>query len=233
MPVEIVEKIKKLLRLSASPYPGEAEAALQAAFRLAARHQVDIETLDMGDEDLNRIVSESCSIGFRLSMEKRLALGLVKAFFNVNPVISYPDVLFVGTQADIAIALHIYEFTTSQAHDRTLDLKRLVGNRFTETRRRSYLHGFFYGLSSQLNAEKETLQLTDNTVALALVSAEKKRAAFVAANIGRTSIVKAKGKVRMSKGFLYQGYVAGKSTVLHAAVAAAPAPRPLLQAASC
>jgi hypothetical protein len=66
---EILDKIKKLLRLGQSPNRHEAELAVQRAFELAARHQIDIENISL-DDDVRKIVSEEFPSGKRLSFAR-------------------------------------------------------------------------------------------------------------------------------------------------------------------
>jgi hypothetical protein len=92
--MNIAEKIKKLLRLSKSPHPGEAELALQRAFEIAAKYQIDIDSLDL-DEELSKVISDATRVGYRISLTKRLAWQIINSFFNVQAVLRYPDMLLV------------------------------------------------------------------------------------------------------------------------------------------
>lgn len=213
----IVEKIKKLLRLSKSPFPHEAELAMERAFELAARHKIEIDSLDLGEE-LNRVVQDSVRLGFRLSLPRKLSLNIVNTFFNVTAVISYPVVKFVGTPADIAIARHVSDFLTESCRHE-LDLLLVKhGRPVTEVRRRSFVFGFFYGISSQLRGRKEQLCIENNQVALVLAKNDAKRKEFVADNIGKTAVVVSRKPKRIQKDFLAAGYVRGKNTLIRSAI---------------
>jgi hypothetical protein len=217
--MNIVERIKKLLRLSKSPYPGEAEAAMAKALDLAARHQVDLDALDLNSEE-RRIMHRAMRVGRRISYERRMALGIVKCHFNVSPVIRYPDVLLVGESDAVAIAEYVVEFLVRSSRRDACRMRRLV-RRYTSRRRRSFLAGWFYGVSSTLkSAHAQTL--TPGT-GLVLQRAEQRRAVYIADTIGRTEITRGRDESKHDSEFVRVGFDRGRSTQIRPGVAAAPA----------
>lgn len=213
----MTERIKKLLRLSKSPNQHEAELALSMAFEIAARHQIDIESIDL-DDDLRRIVQESMSVGYRFSLSKKLALMVVKTYFNVNPVISYPNVLFIGTGPDIAIARHVFHYLTATYDRICAGYKSRMGRRFTATRRRSYTQGFFYGVGAKLKQNTVTLELENNQYGLIVRREEQRRQEFEEATLNIVSVPLRK-EGRRDNSWLMQGYRDGKAVEMNTPIA--------------
>jgi hypothetical protein len=213
----IVNKIKALLRLSQSPNPHEAELALTRAFEIAAKYHIDIEALDLGEE-INRIIRESSRVGYRLSFSKRLAINIALNYFNVTPIISCPEVVWIGTQADIQMAKHVFYFL-SEASDRLCsDVKTQYGARFTERRRKSFIAGFFYGISDGLNRAKATMAIAENQYGLILLRDEKKRERFKEQEFPNTVKYPMANPKRRDMNWVVQGYLKGKETEIHAPV---------------
>lgn len=215
----IVDRIKKLLRLSKSPNIHEAQLALDRAFEIAAKNQIDIQTLDLG-EDLNAIASEACRVGYRLSLTKRLALGVVGRFFNVNVVLRYPDVSFIGTKSDIMIARHVFDFLASEADRCVAKTRSEFGHRFTENRRRNYLSGWFYAISSGLDKGKDRIMLEENRLTLVLAKNEERRDAKSAELFPRTTSVPSPLPKRKERTWLAHGFIEGKRVQIHPGVTA-------------
>jgi len=210
--MNVVDKIKKLLRLSQSPHRHEAELALSRAFEIAAKHHVDIESIDLG-EDINRIVRESCRVGYRLSFSKRLAMGIAQRFFNVTPVISRPSIVWIGTTADIAMAIHVFNYL-SDLSDR-LPEAEFSGHRFSERQRKSLIIGFFWGISSSLNKAKETISIAENNYSLILVRDEDRRRKFLEQEFPHTTNSRSLMPKRRDRHWTMEGYFKGKAVQIH------------------
>lgn len=225
---DIVDTIKKLLRLSKSPHPGEAESALQKAFALAARYQVDIEQLDLGD-DLNRIVQEAVNVGYRLPLERKLAIIVLESFFNVSAVVAAPRLVLFGTSADIAVAEHVLEFLVAEVRRRCAAQAAEHGRRFTTNRRRVFVQGWFYGVISKLKDTQQALLLQDGSVGIVLATkAERSKAAMHAAfpRLGKTIDI-CPAVRRRDRDWIMLGYDAGRRTQINPGVAPAAAGRSL------
>ena len=209
-----IDKIKKLLRLSKSPNPHEAELAMERAFEIAAQHQIDIATLDLGEEE-NRIVREACRCGQRLSLSRKLAMSIAASFFNCTPVISRPDVVWFGTKTDIEMGKYVVEFLVSTCDAFTEQTRREYRHRFTENRRRNLVFGFFYGISSKLGKAKEQACLVENQLALVLRNNEKARDDAKAQWFPNTVRSSAAQPRRRDPDWLVMGYEKGQSTEIN------------------
>ena len=221
----VVDRIKKLLRLSQSPNIHEAQLALDRAFEIAAKYQVDIQTLDLG-EDLNAIVSEGCRVGYRLSLTKRLALNVLCRFFNVNVVISRPDVNLIGTRSDIAIANHVFEFLYGSADRAVAEVRKEYSRRFTENRRRNFIAGWFYAITAGLDKGKEQALLDESRLALILTKGEERRDQRQKEIFPRTSSIPIPRPKRRDHDWMAHGFIEGKKVKINPAV---PAPAAVAQ----
>src|SRR5690349_5362669 len=104
-PESHLDKIKKLLRLSQSPNPHEAEAALKKAMEMATRHAVDLEGL-RNDPDFADIIHKWFPMKARISREWQSALVIAERYFHVKPCISRArrQVVLVGRPDAIEVA---------------------------------------------------------------------------------------------------------------------------------
>jgi hypothetical protein len=223
--IVIVEKIKKLLRLAQSPHPAEAELALRRAFEIAAKYQVDIELLDLG-EDVKRLICQAHRVGMRLTMQRRLALCLVASFFNVDPVIQYPHVHFVGTAADIAIAVHVVEYLVRCCTDELARHNRFFwGGKMSANRRANFIHGFFYGVTSRLSATRDAIAAAPQ-VGIILADAGARRERFASEAFPNLAKSKPRQPRRRDRNALLHGYTRGREISIDPALTT-PKPKAL------
>jgi hypothetical protein len=212
IPVSLLEKIKKLLRLASSSNPHEAALALSRAMALADRANLDLSSL-REDDEVGEIVDRWVPVGSRLSRERSLALGIVQLYFNVKPVYSRMrgSVMFIGTDADIAIADDVFEFLTRSSRD---CLKSYEANealeyrKSTPTKRASFLAGFFYG------GQRKEILLEDHKFAIVLRTQEAAREEYADSNCGPCKSV-ALRKHRRNYSALETGYHDGKRTSIN------------------
>jgi hypothetical protein len=165
---EVLEKIKKLLRLGKSPNPHEAELAVQRAFELAARHQIDIESVNLED-DVRRIVAEKFPCQSRLSFARKKILNLLVSFFNVNIVVQpvpdwarkinlkQPAITFIGKTVDIQIARYVYDFLHTVCATSLKQYAKALHRKPSRSTQENYIQGFIYGVSKALQESVATL----------------------------------------------------------------------------
>lgn len=178
-PDPVIEKIKKLLRLGQSNNRHEAELALQRAFEIAERNNIDLAALDLA-EDLKKIARRAYHVGSRLSYTRKSALRIVGTFFNVTPVVGRPCIVFVGTAADVEIAVHVFEFITRCCNrDLLAARKRAARRRFTRNQMLNFVNGFFYAIGGNLRQARAEVLVAHDQYALVLQSEEKRRDAFI------------------------------------------------------
>ncbi|MBI5768723.1 MAG: DUF2786 domain-containing protein [Verrucomicrobia bacterium] len=154
-PAEIVEKIKKLLRLARSANPHEAQLAMQRALQLAEEHRVAVDGLNP-DAATPLITHQDTDSLARLGYDRNFAALIVKRFFRVRPIVrgaihvvdGWPrageKLSFVGTTSDIEIALYVYHFLVRHFAFCWRKHRGRLRNRY------SYVHGMFEGLYHKL-----------------------------------------------------------------------------------
>lgn len=165
---EILDKIKKLLRLGQSPNRHEAELAVQRAFEIAARHQIDIESISLED-DVRKIVAENSPCGARLTFARKRILNLVNHFFNVSVVIrpvplwmrkqglKKPSITWIGKTVDIQIAQYVYDFLNQAACTALKQFAQENRRKLSRAKQQSFIVGFCYGISSTLQKAQDAL----------------------------------------------------------------------------
>jgi hypothetical protein len=214
MDQSIIEKLKKLLRLGQSGNQHEAELAVERAFELAAKHNIDLASVDV-DEETRRILHKRFRMGKRLSLIRKLVIQLVHKFFNVNAVLARPDVVLVGTETDVEIANYVMEFLIRACTRSLAAFSREQTRKLSLTKRKSFIAGFMYGVGTKLNASKKTFQIEEAKNALVLAS-EAARKKYVADNF--KTINEPIDMGRRNADAMTEGYVAGKNTEISKAV---------------
>lgn len=105
----VIEKIKKLLRLSRSSNPHEAALALERAMAIAHENRIHIASVNPDAEKENLCHKEREETQ-RISFEKRLAASICVKHFSVSALWGYCSLIFVGRISDIQIAEYAYDF---------------------------------------------------------------------------------------------------------------------------
>ena len=177
-----IDKIKKLLRLGKSSNPHEAELALQRAFEIAEKNHIDLASLDVED-DLKKILKQAHRVGWKMSYSRKQALSIVQTFFNVTPVLSRPNIQFVGTSADIEIAIHVFEFLTRCCNRDLLAARKRAKRRLSRNLMINFVNGFFYGVSANLNTARCEVLAAHDQYSIVLQSEEKRRDLFIDTNM--------------------------------------------------
>jgi len=150
---DIIEKIKKCLRLSQNnPSSEEAASAAMMAQRLMAKHHVEIAEIDdenVGDE---AIVKEFVDIGTGMHWKIRLSGVVAENFRCKHYIVGRFRIAFFGQQTDARIAREVFQFLFDTGHR----LARSAANRATYqfgTNRgvyNSFVTGFIRGVQSRL-----------------------------------------------------------------------------------
>lgn len=228
---EVIDKIRKLLRLSRSANPHEAQLALQRALALARSHGVEVESLNPdASEKAQAITHTDTPARERLSYDKEYASRICAGFFRVTPVFrtrigrradGWPRIekviSFVGTAADVEIALYVYGFLVHHFAFCWRTKRGRLRNR------RAYVDGMFYGLYSKLlDAEPAPAADACGTGAELVLAAHT---AYIAAAIGKfTSATFAKPDLA-AKAASWAGFMQGRRTsILDPLKAGAAAP---------
>jgi hypothetical protein len=219
-PAEVVEKVKKLLRLAADKSNRhEAELALRRAFELARRHSIDVSALDL-DEKTEAFIHQAFPTSKRITTLELRAVGVVRHFFRVNAVLGCSNVTFIGRPSDIAIAGYAFDFIIGagkrEIHQFQCAEKK-ARRKLTHAKRENFVQGFIYGLTEQLRAAGEEVVLDDSTTAL-MVAEDARRQQRQDQLFPDTSAFSRKPPKKV-RGALMSGWDAGQNTNLRTPLA--------------
>lgn len=180
---EVIEKIRKLLRMKRGGTPAEVETALALAAELARKHGVNLGSVDPDVEPESEVITHQEDVlKSRLPLEARLAGAILVHFFNVGIVFGNgwglmgwrKTVRFVGTRCDIDIARYLFGFL--QGHFRR-SWNRRQNRRIRN--REAFLKGMFLGLAAKLEKERNQA-MAGNEAGLVLIGkAVEKRKQYI------------------------------------------------------
>lgn len=213
---EIAEKIKKLLRLARGTTAAESALALQRAFELANRFGIDTSRLNL-DEQAEPMLGEYFHCGERPDFLRRRIIVLCMTYFRVEACLCGPRVLFVGRQSDVQIAGYVYEFLVRAggACLRSYVAAEHKARRVTNTEKRtSFVQGFVYAISQQLDEAKAQIVLDDARSAL-VVAEKHARKAKLDELIPDQVAGKTERPIKRHQGALVSGFVEGEKTKIH------------------
>lgn len=220
---DVLTKIKKLLRRSEERGFTEAEAdqALAAAQRLAARHAIDLAAVDVSEEvgELEPFETEGftpegaggneCSR--RLPVTHQHVADILELYFSVRVVTSEywkeeddfrerrQKIELTGRRTAVSVGIYVYKFLLEEFRRRWLAYRKATAAATCE--RADFYQGVFWGLAKKLRAargfalaEAQTaLPAADpNRYALALVAEDERLEAETRAAHPRLRYVKRK-----------------------------------------
>jgi hypothetical protein len=234
---EVIEKVKKLLRMKRGGTQGEIENALAMAAELARKHGINLAGVDPDAEE-EKIRHETDALTSRLPLDAKLAAAILVNFFNVQVVVSNraePNkpwknqylINYIGTAWDISVARYVFVFL--QRHFRSSWTHR--ENRRLKNRE-AFLNGMFIGLSNKLYDQRK---LTSTEAGLVLVGrAVALRKAYVDKTWPNNKDVDLKTDDSDASAARWAGLQAGRNTEIRSGVGDgnAPAARPQLPPAT-
>lgn len=217
-PAEIIEKIKKLLRLARSSNPHEAQLALARAMALAREHSVAIDGLNPDEAAKEKTVThEDTEPTLRLSYDKEYAVRVCQLFFRITPVFRTSIVMhrgwptrakrvsFVGTRTDIAIALYVYGFLL---HHFAFCWRKHKGRL---RNRHAFVDGMFRGIARTLmDAEPAPTERDVNGTELMVADHSR----YIDAHIGKTTDRAYGAPDHNAQAALNAGWIEGRNTVI-------------------
>lgn len=208
---EIIEKIRKLLRLSRSSNPHEARLAMQRALEMAREHDVSIEGLNPDEQSKEKTITHRSTADYRrIDYDKEYAVRICSRFFRITPIfvtdlairngwpVEVKRVTFVGTKSDLEIAFYVYGFLT---HHFAFCWRKYRG-RFRN--RRAYVDGMFYGIYSTMEESEPERTGTE------LVISDHK--SYISAVIGSTTASAYHRPDHEASAAAWAGYVQGRKT---------------------
>jgi hypothetical protein len=110
---KVIDKVKKLLALTDSPYADEAEAAMLKAQELLLKHGLSISDIQINEEPAKEVVDEKVLAGrSKISWWEKILSGIIGdnfrcvAYYRRNE----PNVYFIGLKEDVEVAKEVLSY---------------------------------------------------------------------------------------------------------------------------
>jgi hypothetical protein len=211
---EIIEKIKKLLRMQRGGSEGEIANALRLAQDLADKHGINLDGVNPDEEPARPIGHEDALQSGQIRFEAKYAGMVCQQFFRVEVFtrrIAWNRfaLTFVGTDWDREIARYVFDFLSGHFRRswRAAQKARLRN-------RQAFLWGMYLGLCHKLKAQQPAVEPD----ALALMTTQGvARREYIAREFGEleSNSVKPDGD---AKAATWAGIIAGRRTEIRPAV---------------
>lgn len=212
---EAIGRIRRLLRLGndAAASPAEAEQALSRAMALSQQYHVDAAALAASDAAEEPIEHRRIEVGLRFSFNRKKAAVLCQKFFQVEAVISTPDVVFIGMPSDLVIAEYVFDYVAGAA-SRALSAW-VKGRRLAISTRANWMTGFYLGIHQTLEAARQDAAAAspENAFALAVfdrLAARRKAYLNKMFPPATLKVGPIGGNNRYNRNAVWAGYVRGK-----------------------
>ena len=161
IPENIIERVRKLLRLSESTNENEAQLALAAAQRYANEYALDLACLASGEEEKQEeYIKDDIFTGTnRRSITHTYVCWILQNHFNVKVLNSSGTrylgvhIHLIGQKTDVEIAKYVYGYLTHTFMELWRNYKSK--NNIPITLRDSFLYGCYNGLDKKLAASRE------------------------------------------------------------------------------
>lgn len=156
-PNEIIEKLRKLLRLATdkAATQGEAEAAMAKAQELALRYKIELAGIEHAERPAEEYTQDQQSR--RKTFQAKYVEWIVRKHFNVTMVYGSGGELFViGKQTDIAFAKWVMEFLEGEFPRLWSAYQRAEG--CGQGARVNYFYGIYLGLDAKLTENKRRVE---------------------------------------------------------------------------
>lgn len=231
---QIVEKIKKLLRMQRGGTPAEVETALALAAELARKHGIDLASVNPDESTAEPIGHVDTVATSRLQWECKYSAMLVQSFFNVEALLRAKGVgsfwrrrgrvehriTFIGTAWDTQIAVYVYHFLVQQFRWAWKTRRGRARNRH------AFMHGMYQGIFAKLHAA-QCQQVSEAGLVL-LGKAVTERKAYLDRHWPNNREVDAKCDSDATAA-ANAGYLAGKDTEIRTGLTHQGSAAPLLQ----
>jgi hypothetical protein len=156
-PNEVIEKLRKLLRLATdkAATQGEAEAAMQKAQELALRYKIELAGIDHAERPAEEYAQDVQSR--RKTFQAKYVEWIVRKHFNVQMVTGCDGQLFViGKPTDIAFSKWVMEFLEGEFPRLWTAYQRATS--CGQGARVNYFFGVYQGLDQKLTENKQRVE---------------------------------------------------------------------------
>ena len=214
----ILDRIKKLLRLSRSSNPHEAALALHRAMELAQAHSIRLASIDPDDEVGGIRHKERDEA--RITFDKRLAMMLVQRYFSVKIIRGWNNLKIIGRAPDIQIAEYAYIFIVRSCRNclaAYTKSERAERRKDTPNKRRQFVNGFMGGIDYQLREFRMRNQTSsgEGTSLVATAALENRRREAYALERWRLGKMPPPDYGRANAGAISNGFHQGRNTSIH------------------
>lgn len=222
VPSDIVEKVKKLLRLARSANPHEAQLALQRALELAREHGIAVGGLNPDEQAKEKTVTHrDTDPAQRLSYDSRYAAMVCQRFFNVATVerakIAFSDgwprrvvyLMFVGSSSDLEIALYVYGFLK---HHFAFCWRKHRGRL---RNRQAFVYGMFQGVFANLLESKPPVEPVEAKGTELAIDARRN---YIVAVVGKTTARDFRPPGNDARAATWAGFLHGQKTSIRNAL---------------
>lgn len=209
---KVINKIKKVLALSSSPFPDEAQTAILKAQELMLQYGLSMTDIKLDNKENNKnVVDESAYEAKRLLWWKKNLTVIIGDNFRCYPYILksvYSRVCFIGLQEDVELAKEVYLYALdvidylSVQYAREHKHQAKISPNYLKN---EYIMGFLDGL-----ADKFRKQIDSNeSFALILVKDALVDAAYAKRNLKKGA--KSRIRIEQNENARTQGYNDGNN----------------------
>lgn len=213
-PDQILERIKKLLRMKRGGTQEEVATALRLAQKLADEHGIDLGRVNPDERTDDAVGCDETEPKSRLQWECIYAGQILEGHFNVKAVVSRSwrgsCLRLVGTKLDRRIAIYVFHFLVG--HFR----REWRTNRGRLRNRRAFMYGMFLGLYGKLDQQRQGLAEAD-PLAVVLQNKQAANEAWVKEHCGPLKQVESRPDTN-AQAAMHQGWKAGRATEIRPAV---------------
>jgi hypothetical protein len=158
--IRVLERVTKLLNLSTSQNPHEAQAAILAANRLLLRHNLDMAEANQKSDVSWRFLGRASG---RISLAQKLIAGILQEFFFVRCVwVSTHDVNFrpvrkleiFGRHHGLDLAEYVHSFLETSLNRLWKTYRKDTGAKGAALKN-EYVVGVLSGLREQLKSQRK------------------------------------------------------------------------------
>jgi len=234
---EVIEKIKKLLRMKHGGTPAEVETALSMAAELARKHGIDLSGVDPDKTEEQPIGHIDATTSARLGWECKYSSLVCQQFFGVTAMITQDvqcrfsgcgrrgrsefKIRLIGTAWDTQIAIYVYQFLLRQF--------RVCWNtkRGRARNRQAFMYGMYIGICTKLEEQKQRQVSGEGLVLVGRAVARRDQYLKDHWPNAGTSDTTPDSDAKVSK---YAGFLAGQDTEIRTGLADSGKVAPMLGA---
>jgi hypothetical protein len=158
---DIVEKVKKCLRLAEHGTEHEKKVAMEKAASIAQNYRIDMTLLNLEDESTpdQNVAREDVNLGKKIDVRFKHIARILKSHFNVGGIYtgdrySGRQIVFVGFEHDVDMAKYLLEMLTEEFSRLWVSHKKYTGD--ITRNKASYFYGLYLGLNETLSINHKT-----------------------------------------------------------------------------